>query len=104
MSEYETESEAEEKKQEAKKPKGPSQTSIFWRRFRTRFNTKEAKNRLKKVKEGMSQESKIRRYMIIGFASAAAVFCFSISIYWMARADSANRYEADADMLRGSDN
>lgn len=42
--------------------------------------------------------------MIIGFAAAASIFCLSVSIYWIARADSANRYEADAEKLRISDN
>ena len=41
--------------------------------------------------------------MIIGFEAAAAIFCFAISVYWMARADSANRYDADADKLRVMD-
>ena len=72
----------------------------MWRRFRARFNKKEALNRLKKIKDGMSLESKIKRYLIVGFAAAAAIFCFSISIYWMARADSANRYNLDSDVLK----
>ena len=51
----------------------------------------------------MKLESKLRRYTIIGFEAMAAIFCFSISIYWMARADSANRYDADAGKLRVMD-
>ena len=48
----------------------------------------------------MQLESKVRRFFIIGFAAVAAIFYFSISIYWMARADSANRYNADAEKLQ----
>ena len=51
----------------------------------------------------MKLESKLRRYLIIGFAAAASIFCLSVSIYWIARANSANRYEADADKLRVND-
>ena len=47
----------------------------------------------------MQLESKIRRYFIIGFATAAAIFCLTISIYWMARSESANRYDKDANLL-----
>lgn len=53
----------------------------------------------------MRAESQIRRYLILGFAVFAAIFCFSISVYWMARADSANKFEAGATelMRRGND-
>ena len=51
----------------------------------------------------MQYESKARRYVILGFETAAAIFCFTISIYWMVRADSANRYNADADKLNVMD-
>ena len=51
----------------------------------------------------MQYESKARRYIIVGFEAAATVFCLTISIYWMARADSANRYNADADKLNVMD-
>ena len=55
----------------------------------------EARNKLKYIRDGMKKESKLRKFIIIAFAAFAAILCFSTSVYWMARADSANRLDAD---------
>lgn len=106
VSEYETESEQEQDK-DSKGNKGGKNLSsgkagVIWRRFRLKFNKKEARSKLDKIKQGMQKENKIQKYLIIGFATVAAIFYFSISVYWMARADSANRYDSDAELLQAS--
>lgn len=63
VSEYETESEQEQAK-DSKGSKGGKNLSsgkagIIWRRFRLKFNKKEARNKLDKIKQGMQKENKI---------------------------------------------
>ena len=43
----------------------------------------------------MALETKFRKLLILGFAVAAAVLCLAIAIYYMIRADSANKLNSD---------